>query len=35
MIKKINYYCERLIYWQENADLHELEWADFLTRDKD
>ena len=32
--EKINYYCERLIYWQENADLHELEWADFLTRDK-
>lgn len=28
--KKIDYYCQRLIYWQENIDKLDLEWASFL-----
>lgn len=30
---KINDYCERLIYWQENIDRLDLEWASFLMDD--
>ncbi|MFT4006563.1 MAG: hypothetical protein QM683_13405, partial [Lacrimispora sp.] len=31
--EKINYYCQRLIYWQENIDKVDLEWAGFLMDD--
>ena len=31
--EKIGYYCERLVYWQENIDKLEREWADFLLDD--
>jgi hypothetical protein len=31
--EKIDYYCRRLIYWQENTDRLGLEWASFLTDD--
>jgi len=31
--EKINYYMSRLIYWQENTDKLELDWADFLLDD--
>jgi hypothetical protein len=30
---KIDYYCRRLVYWQENIDMLDLEWADFLMDD--
>lgn len=30
---KINYYYNRLLYWQENIDKHNLDWADFLKDD--
>lgn len=30
---KINYYCQRLLYWCENTDKSEFEWADFLADD--
>lgn len=30
---KIDCYIERLIYWQENVDKLEMEWADFLKED--
>lgn len=33
VIQKINYYYNRLLYWQENTDKLELEWADFLLDD--
>lgn len=31
--EKINYYCQRLIYWQENIDKLDFEWASFLMDD--
>ena len=31
--EKIEYYQERLLYWQENKDKMDLEWADFLLDD--
>lgn len=31
--EKIDYYFERLCYWQENTDKLELDWADFLLDD--
>jgi len=31
--EKIDYYMSRLIYWQENTDKLELDWADFLLDD--
>lgn len=31
--EKINYYLNRLIYWQENTDKLERDWADFLLDD--
>ena len=31
--EKINYYCERLIYWQENIDKADFVWASFLMDD--
>lgn len=31
--EKIIYYCERLVYWQENIDKLDLEWARFLMDD--
>ena len=31
--EKINYYCQRLIYWQENIDKLNFEWASFLIDD--
>lgn len=30
---KIDYYCQRLVYWQENIDKLNLEWASFLMDD--
>ena len=30
VIEKINYYHNRLLYWQENADILGLDWASFL-----
>lgn len=30
---KINYYYNRLLYWQENTDRLELDWAVFLLDD--
>lgn len=30
---KIDYYCRRLVHWQENAFKLDLEWASFLTDD--
>jgi len=33
VIEKINYYYNRLLYWQENTDKLELEWAGFLLDD--
>ncbi len=30
--KKINYYYEKLIYWQENTEKMNLKWADFLLK---
>ena len=30
--EKINYYYNRLLYWQENTDKLKLDWADFLLR---
>ena len=27
---KINYYCDRLLYWQDNTDRLKLKWAGFL-----
>ena len=30
---KIKYYCDRLLYWQENTDKLNLEWANFLLDD--
>lgn len=30
---KINYYYDRMLYWQEKTDKLELEWADFLLDD--
>lgn len=31
--EKIDYYCERLLYWQEKTDKLKLDWADFLLDD--
>lgn len=31
--EKINYYHNRLLYWQENTDKFGLDWADFLLDD--
>ncbi len=31
--EKINYYYHKLIYWQENIDKHDREWASFLMDD--
>ncbi len=31
--EKIEYYCYRLIYWQENTDKFDIEWARFLMDD--
>ncbi len=31
--EKIDYYYERLLYWQENTDKLGIEWADFLLDD--
>jgi len=31
--EKIEYYYKRLLYWQENTDKLELEWANFLLDD--
>lgn len=31
--EKIDYYCQRLIYWQENIEKLDLEWAVFLSDD--
>lgn len=31
--EKIEYYHNRLLYWQENTDKLELDWADFLLDD--
>ena len=31
--EKINYYCQHLIYWQENIDKIDFEWAGFLMDD--
>lgn len=31
--EKINYYCQRLLYWQENIDKFDGEWAGFLMDD--
>lgn len=31
--EKINYYHQHLIYWQENIDKVDLEWASFLLND--
>ncbi len=31
--EKINYYCQRLLYWQENIDKVDGEWAGFLMDD--
>lgn len=33
VIDKINYYYNRLLYWQDNAGKLKLEWADFLLDD--
>ena len=30
VLEKIDYYCQRLRYWQENTDKIELVWASFL-----
>lgn len=32
--EKINYYNNRLLYWKENTDILELDWAYFLLDDK-
>ncbi len=34
VIRKIKYYYENLIYWQENTDEMNLKWADFLLKEK-
>jgi len=31
--EKIIYYCDRLLYWQENTDKLGFDWADFLLDD--
>ncbi|WP_313344047.1 putative immunity protein [Sedimentibacter sp.] len=31
--EKINYYYDRLLYWQENIDKFDYDWADFLSDD--
>lgn len=31
--EKIDFYFQKLLYWQENADSKEYEWADFLSDD--
>lgn len=31
--EKIGYYCDRLVYWQENIDKQDREWAEFLLDD--
>ncbi len=31
--EKINYYYDRLLYWQDNTDKLKLDWADFLLDD--
>lgn len=33
VIEKIDYYINRLMYWQENTDKLEFEWASFLMDD--
>lgn len=33
VMEKINYYYDRLLYWKENTDTLELDWADFLLDD--
>ncbi len=30
VIRKINFYYQRLLYWQENTDKLKLDWAGFL-----
>ncbi len=32
--EKIQYYCDNLLYWQENTDQLGLEWAGFLLDDR-
>ena len=32
-MEKIKYYYDRLLYWQENTDKLDLQWADFLQDD--
>lgn len=32
--EKINYYYNRLLYWKENTDILDLDWAYFLLDDK-
>lgn len=29
--EKIDYYFQRLLYWQDKTDKRKLEWAGFLT----
>lgn len=31
--EKIDYYCDRLVYWQDHTDERRNEWADFLSDD--
>lgn len=33
VLAKIDYYCQRLLYWQENTDMLNNPWADFLSDD--
>lgn len=33
VLEKIDYYYQRLIYWQENTDKLDVEWASFLMDD--
>lgn len=35
VMEKIQFYQERLLYWQERTDQIELEWADFLSTEKE
>lgn len=31
--EKLDYYYNRLLYWQKNTDINRLDWADFLLND--
>lgn len=33
VLEKIDFYCARLLYWQENIDTLDVEWARFLLDD--